>query len=259
MTMIDKKAAPKEANRLVEHELALKVYLDSLLFEDTPVDTKPVEQEVEIKTEPHAKVVVATPELEDVDLEIKLRELAPPQEEIKTELATEQEIDGLPAGPDEEEWQDSSFECLMFKVAGSLTLSVPLTRLNGILPWGEKITSVPGHAEWFLGLLKNRGKQVKVVDIAKFVIPHNHKARESLNEERTFSHVILIDNGQFGLACDGLGDVLKLSKDKVRWRSDRSLRPWLAGTVIDQMCALIDIDQFISMLKEDGIPDDISG
>ncbi|MFC1748957.1 chemotaxis protein CheW [Pseudomonadota bacterium] len=278
MTIVEKKEGQKVVSHLVEHELALKVYLDSLLFEDAATETETVEKEAETKpkavTKPKIAVMPPTvaPVLDDVELEIKLRELAPPKvdvstpskikEEIKTEVVIEPQLQEEVAVPPPEQdapgWSDGTFECLMFKVAGSLTLSVPLTRLNGILPWGDKITAVPGHAEWFLGLLQNRGKQVKVVDIAKFVIPENHKARESLEQGRGFSHIVLIDDGQFGLACDGLGDVLKLNKDQVRWRSDRSLRPWLAGTVIDHMSALIDVEHFIDMLKEDGVPDDIS-
>lgn len=158
------------------------------------------------------------------------------------------------------EWSEGTFESLLFKVAGLLTLSVPLVRLNGILPWPGKLTAVPGHAGWFLGLLSNRGRQVKIIDIAKFVIPENHKARSTIeSSERQFKHIILIDDGQFGLACDDLGNVLKLNQGQVRWRSDRTTRPWLAGTIIEQMCAMIDLDHFVAMLKEGVPPDDISG
>ena len=97
-----------------------------------------------------------------------------------------------------------------------------------------------------------------MIDIAKFVIPMNHQSRQALAGERHFKHLLLIDDGGFGLACDDLGEVLKLAPDKVRWRQDRSSRPWLAGTLIEQMSALIDIDKFTEMLKE-GVPlDEIS-
>jgi purine-binding chemotaxis protein CheW len=223
-TTIEKKGV----TQLVEHELALKVYLDSLLFEDIPVE------EEEVVTAPVLQVVTAP-------LEARIEE---PEPNTVTERP---------------EWGEGSFESLLFKVGGFLMLSVPLVRLNGIVPWPGKLTAVPGHAEWFLGLLPNRGHQVKVIDIAKFVIPESHKARSTLESgERQFKHIILIDDGQFGLACDELGTVLKLNREAVRWRHDRTTRPWLAGTLIEQMCALIDIDHFVAMLK-DGTPrDDIN-
>ncbi len=231
MTTLETKTEKKVVTKMVTHELALKVYLDSLLFEDFSV--------------PAAEQVTASPE-------IKLKE-PPPQAAVAEVVATEPEV----VRP---EWSTGAFESLLFKVGGFLTLSVPLVRLNGIVPWPGKLTAVPGHADWFLGLLPSRGCQVRIIDIAKFVIPENHKARSTLESgERHFKHIIIIDDGQFGLACDDLGTVIKLTQQQVRWRSDRTTRPWLAGTVIEQMCALIDIDHFVAMLKE-GVPsDDITG
>ncbi len=247
----------KKVTHLVEHELALKVYLDSLLFDDALAEPEELPQVESPQLEPVAPPPSVTP---DIEVKEQVAEVVP---EIVSEQISETEVqlqpeEALPPTKEEPEWEANTFECLMFKVAGGLTLSVPLVRLNGILPWADDVTFMPGHAEWFLGLIKNRGKQVKVVDIAKFVIPHNHKARESLSEERNFKHIILIDEGQFGIACDGLGDVLKLTQDKVRWRTDRSSRPWLAGTVIDHMCALMDVDSLLEMLKDGRVHDDIS-
>jgi purine-binding chemotaxis protein CheW len=217
MTTLEKKVV----TQLVEQELALKVYLDSLLFEELPV-----KEETVVTAPPATEVNVAEPQA---------------------------------AVAQHPEWSEGTFDTLLFKVGGFLTLSVPLVRLNSIVPWPGKLTAVPGYADWFLGLLSNRGRQVKVIDIAKFVIPESHKARSTLESgERQFKHIIMIDDGEFGVAIDELGTVLKLSQEAVRWRHDRSTRPWLAGTVIEQMCALIDIDHFVAMLKE-GVPaDDIT-
>jgi len=222
MTTVEK----KWLNPLVEHELALKVYLDSLLFEAPPVA-----------------------EFDDI--------ATPPPQVVR--VATRLVCDELSAVT-LPEWSKGVFESLHFKVGGFLMLSVPLVRLSGIVPWPGKLTAVPGYADWFLGLLPSRGRQVKVIDIAKFVIPENHKARNTLaSGERQLKHIILIDDGRLGLACDELNGILKLTQEQVRWRSDRTTRPWLAGTIIEQMCALLDIDHFVAMLKE-GVPsDDITG
>ena len=221
MTTIESKAV----SQLVGQELALKVYLDSLLFEELPVKEE----------------VVIVPAL---------------VKETQSQL-TAVKVKSAAARPD---WSEGTFESLLFKVGGFLTLSVPLARLNGIVPWPGKLTTVRGYADWFLGLLPNRGRQVAVIDIAKFVIPEGHKARSALESgERQFKHIILINDGQFGLACEELGCVLKLTQGAVRWRHEGSPRPWLAGTVVEQMCALIDVDEFVAMLKEGAPPDDITG
>ncbi len=227
----EKKVLPTAA----DHELALKVYIDSLLLE--PAFEAPAEVEVESHVHKPVEQTVA-------DTEITEQAAAVPDEQpVQQEIISD---------------TDEPFECILFKVAGFLTLAVPMVGLNGIVQWDGEITPIPGHAGWFLGLVSYRGHQVKVIDIAKFVIPENHKSRHAVDGEREFKHLLLIDDGKFGLACDDLGQVLKLTSDKVRWRKDRNSRPWLAGTLIEQMSALIDIDKFTVMLKEDTPLDEIS-
>jgi purine-binding chemotaxis protein CheW len=43
---------------------------------------------------------------------------------------------------------------------------------------------------------------------------------------------------------------ITLVPEDVKWRSDRSKRPWLAGTVKDHMCALLDIPRIGQLLIE---------
>jgi len=43
-----------------------------------------------------------------------------------------------------------------------------------------------------------------------------------------------------------------LTPAAVKWRGHSGSRPWLAGTVIDRMCALIDADAFAQMLETEG-------
>lgn len=233
MSTEDKKQLATE----FEHEVALKVYIDALLLEPETIEAaretiKPIAEPVEVIT---ATEIKAEAPLETAVVETTVSEtISPPPEPLVSV-------------------SDEIVEYLLFKVAGFLTLSVPLERLNGIVKWNGEITPIPGHADWFLGLISNRGRQVKVIDIAKFVIPENHKSRQAIAAERQFKHLLLVDGGKFGLACDELGQVLKLSGDKIRWRDNRSSRPWLAGTIIEQMSALLDVDSFIEMLKE-GVP-----
>jgi len=233
MSREDKKQLATE----FEHEVALKVYIDALLLEPEVIEAAPetvipVAEPVEVITTTEVKAEAV---LETAVVETTVSETTSPPPEPLVPVSGE------------------IVEYLLFKVAGFLTLSVPLARLNGIVKWNGEITPIPGHADWFLGLISNRGRQVKVIDIAKFVIPKNHKSRQAIAAERQFKHLLLVDGGKYGLACDELGQVLKLSADKIRWRDNRGSRPWLAGTIIEQMSALLDVDSFIEMLKE-GVP-----
>ena len=140
------------------------------------------------------------------------------------------------------------FQCLTFMVAG-LTLAAPLDRLHGIVEWPGELTELPGYADWFMGLLPNRGQNVRVIDTAQIImsdgrVPDARPVLERVN------YVVLIDDGRWGLAADAIAQILTLSPDGVRWRGERGKRPWLAGTAVEQMCAVLDIDNLSEQLVE---------
>ena len=145
-------------------------------------------------------------------------------------------------------WAVPDFQVLLFAVAG-LKLAVPLIELNGIVEWGDEyISELPGHASWYLGLIQNQGKNIPVIDTLQQVVPKNRWPAEHLSK-RNFKHIILIDGGRWGLACETVLEVITLKTDAVKWRSSRTKRRWLLGTVIDQMCALLDSSEFAAMLE----------
>ncbi len=154
----------------------------------------------------------------------------------------------LPNTDNAPSWAVPDFQVLLFAVAG-LKLAVPLNELHGIVEWGDEyITELPGHASWYLGLIHNQGKNVPVVDTLQQVVPKKRWPSGHLSK-RDFKHIILIDNGRWGLACETVLEVLTLKTDAVKWRSSRTRRRWLLGTVIEHMCALLDSAEFAAMLK----------
>ena len=156
--------------------------------------------------------------------------------------AIQRNINNAPA------WAVPNFQVLLFTVAG-LKLAVPLAELNGILEWGDEyITELPGHKSWYLGIIQNQGKNVPVIDTLQQVVPENRWPANYLSE-KNFKHIILIDDARWGLACETVLEVVTLKTDSVKWRSSRTRRRWLLGTVIDHMCALLDGSEFAAMLK----------
>jgi len=145
-------------------------------------------------------------------------------------------------------WAVPNFQVLLFQVSG-LKLAVPLCELNGIVEWGDEyISELPGHKPWYLGLVQNQGRSVPVIDTLQQVVPENRWPKDYL-AKRNFKHIILIDNGRWGLACETVLEVITLKTDAVKWRSSRTKRRWLLGTVIEHMCALLDSSEFSTMLK----------
>lgn len=142
------------------------------------------------------------------------------------------------------EWAQGSFECLLFDVAG-LTLAVPLVCLGSIYPLeGQELTPLFGQPDWFLGILPSQAGNLKVLDTARWVMPDRYRDdfREGLQ------YVISVEGYEWGLAVHQVSRSIRLDPDEVKWRSQRTQRPWLAGTVIEHMCALLDVASLAELI-----------
>ena len=197
--------------------------------------------ETETVTEIKAKVIVAEV-IEEPVAEIKVEEKQSIEEQIDVEKIVQSES-GIP------DWAEQSFQCLLFKVSG-LNLAVPLVKLNSVIPWSEKLVETPNQTDWYLGLVNHLGSNVKVIDTALMVLPENRHSNIESDPADRFSHILLVDNGRWGLACDTIGDVVWLNADEVKWRKDKSKRAWLAGTALEHLCAVMDTEVFADMLNE---------
>ena len=143
------------------------------------------------------------------------------------------------------QWAQSRFDVLLFQVAG-LTLAVPLIALGQIQPITDELTPLFGQAEWFMGLQPTPAGKIRTVNTARFVMPERYD--DSFLQ--TAKYVVSIDGVPWGLAVDSVNQPITLQPEDVKWRGDRSKRPWLAGTVKDHMCALLDIPRIGQMLIE---------
>lgn len=236
----------KESKKaIVAEQDALALYLDSLLS-DVPEAGEPLPEAlatpapVEVET---PAPVVAPPMPEPAPLVEPAPVEAPsPEAEAAQEVEEEAYWQGIP------EWGQSEFQVLLFKLAG-LNMAIPLVELDGILDWSDELTPMPGRAPWYLGLLSNRGKTTPIIDLAQLVIPGNIRQQQAEKEELTLGRVILIGDSRWGLASNAVSEVITLQPDQVRWRSSRTRRKWLAGTVIEHMCALLDAEGLVHLLQ----------
>ena len=84
-------------------------------------------------------------------------------------------------------------------------------------------------------------------------MPANKLAQLAGDEPRDrVKHIVLIDDYRWGLACDKIGEVITLNPDAVKWRTSKTTRGWLAGTVIEHMCALLNSEGFAKLLETGG-------
>jgi purine-binding chemotaxis protein CheW len=96
-----------------------------------------------------------------------------------------------------------------------------------------------------LGVMQVDGikRQVKVVDTLGFVTPERKPA-----EPKTPQHIVMIGEGEWALTCEDVSSIITIDPNKVRWRTSRTKRPWLAGTVIEHLCALLDVEELAKLL-----------
>ena len=229
-------------------QVALQSYLDDLLFDATQAEAAgpaPVEQvaDVEEAVEAGDEAPLAMPvELSQVG--VPAEALAHPLVEVHRPSAPGAHLpvpdDGRPA------WAAEPFECLLFDVAG-LTLAVPLVCLGSIYSLaGRELTPLFGQPDWFLGILPSQSGKLNVLDTARWVMPERYRDdfREGLQ------YVISVQGYEWGLAVHQVSRSLRLHPNEIKWRSQRGQRPWLAGTVIEHMCALLDVEQLAALIAK---------
>ncbi len=159
---------------------------------------------------------------------------------------TEQSLEALSWLPNgRPPWAQERFEVLLFDVSG-LILAVPLIALGQIQPITDELTPLFGQADWFMGLQPTAVGKLRTVNTALFVMPERYDPRFV----DTAKYVVSINGLPWGLAVNSVNQPISLSPEEVKWRTERSKRPWLAGTVKEHMCALIDIPMMGRMLME---------
>lgn len=142
-------------------------------------------------------------------------------------------------------WRDSQgIECLIFKVAG-LKLAIPLSLLGGVYPVTAKVTPLFGQAKWSLGVWAGEDIKLTIIDSAQLMMPERNT---SLRDDG-YEFFIQLDRSPWALACQEICDTVTLGYDAIKWRGSNSKRPWLAGTVIDEMCALVDVPEILRLLE----------
>lgn len=143
-------------------------------------------------------------------------------------------------------WASQGFSGLLFDVCG-LKMAAPLHALGGISLIGEHLQPLVGQADWLMGLLRWNGRNLRVIDTARFVMP------ERLNGDThrtSYQSVIILGDSHWALAVDSADESVSLKAGEIRWKQLAGSRPWLAGTLLHRLCALLDVDNLLLMLQQ---------
>lgn len=146
---------------------------------------------------------------------------------------------------DQESWSSQGVECLVFSLCG-LKLAVPLLYLGGVhevLP--EEVKPLMGQPKWYLGMVHTGEQNLQVIDTANFIMPE----REQNLAGKGFKYLIQLEKTPWAIACQSIDDTVRLEASEIKWRGDRGKRSWLAGTVIEKMCALVDVSGLLQRVE----------
>ncbi len=123
--------------------------------------------------------------------------------------------------------------------AGGLQLALPQARCHQIVDEVRGDGLEGSDDPRLAGYLRTKAGSVPVVDTVAVVVPDHHRGKIPAHGNGT---VVLVDGGTWGLRCDRVLGALKIEDSQVRWRGERGSRPWLAGTLTDIRCALLELD-----------------
>lgn len=152
------------------------------------------------------------------------------------------------------EWKNvdlgEQFQVLFFLVQG-VRFAVPLIDLGGIFEC-DKITQLFGKPSWFMGITDVRGDKINIVDTLRWVMP------EIGDSPDKYPYLISLGTSQWSIGCDVLEGNRTLSSSQVKWREIPGNRPWLAGIVTSDKCALLHVGALISLFEAGADIDDLN-
>ena len=203
----------------------------------------------ELKPSPEAK---APPELKTpAEPKAPPEHKAPPAAEPAITTVTD-EVPSSAQGEEEltyphaPSWAQQEFDVLLFDVCG-LKLAVNMEALGRIIKVEHELNQLIGRPSWFMGAYTEAEQSLYVVDTAKFIMPEKGFDLSEVG----FDFIIQLQRSHWSLACKEVYSTVRIQPDQVKWRSTQGKRPWLAGTVIEHMCALIHVDSLVSLLERE--------
>lgn len=247
-TKVETKAEPKVETKVetkAEPQVEVKVEQPKV---ETKVETKVEQPKVETKVAAPAPAVAAAPAaaapvVKSAPVIAATKQAAKAVIKTPQQLAQERMAKKLEAIA--AEWKNvdlgEQFQVLFFLVQG-VRFAVPLIDLGGIFEC-EKITQLFGKPSWFMGITDVRGDKINIVDTLRWVMP------EIKDSPDKYPYLISLGNTEWSIGCDILEGNRTLNKSQIKWREIPGNRPWLAGIVTSDKCAVLHVQSLIALFE----------
>jgi len=219
----------KKNKKLLNASSAVEEYMDTLLQEATETE-QPLtleKQESEISLVPDI-----VKDLEKIDLEPAPQQQLEPEQALKVteELVEDDLLEAQSIRRGDHSQYDFPLQCLMFYVEGH-HIGIPLIDLGNVIPWKSALTKLPYSPDWFLGLLRYRKKNVKVINTATIL------SIDASGIKVDNPHIMVLGDEKWAITCDQLGEVVQLNENDIKWANKES--NWFALGTIKKSLALV--------------------
>ncbi|MBQ3884269.1 MAG: chemotaxis protein CheW [Succinivibrio sp.] len=211
-----------------------KTQLETEVADETVTDTA-----VETQTVEETQIVTETAVEEQIQVEQVTASESVVADESAVQVEQESDNEEAPYNWTNIEMPDE-FQVLFFLVKG-IRFAVPLVNLGGIFQC-DKVTPLFGKPDWFQGIADIRGRKMNVVDTLKWV-------KSDAPQSEKYEYMISLDKTLWSIGCDVLEGNRILNKENITWRQTAGNRPWLAGIVKKEMCALLHVKALIKMFE----------
>lgn len=239
---------PQQVEKTIVIPEHIETSSDVSIVENDAVEVNTVENDTEtIEVQAEVKEVIAV-EVEkekekEVEIETTVAIDSAQVELVAIDQSTAQLID-------KESWSSQGVECLVFSVCG-LKLAVPLLYLGGVHEVGaDDVKPLMGQPNWYLGMVHRDEQNLQVIDTASFIMAERNQSLA----EQGYKYLIQLEKSPWAIACQSIDDTVRLEASEIKWRGDRGKRAWLAGTVIEKMCALIDVSGLLQRVESSSKP-----
>ena len=211
-----------------------KTQLETEVADETVTETA-----VETQTVEETQIVTETAVEEQIQVEQVTASESVVADESAVQVEQESDNEEAPYNWTNIEMPDE-FQVLFFLVKG-IRFAVPLVNLGGIFQC-DKVTPLFGKPDWFQGIADIRGRKMNVVDTLKWV-------KSDAPQSEKYEYMISLDKTLWSIGCDVLEGNRILNKENITWRQTAGNRPWLAGIVKKEMCALLHVKALIKMFE----------
>jgi purine-binding chemotaxis protein CheW len=220
---------------LEDQDQIVNNYLEALLSEVAEYS------EPEVKTRQETAEIVTIGSTREITSE-RVQRTVELMAELAEKVAASQEVREAP------DWAQERFQCLLITVQG-ITMAIPLLALDNIVKWEADLTLIPAQPPWHLGVLHHRDHKIVVVDLPRLLMPEKQDGIPAKRENG--SHILIIGDNRFGLACDSLAKPMVLTKEDVHWSVVHPDRPWMAGTIREKLAVILDAKALLQMIRHE--------